>query len=1238
MQKKKEDCSKRSNKQAPKAEPKRKQAPKAKSKAKTEIKTPKSRAATRVPAPNKRRHSLGDYVPKPGGIIRKSYSYAVATLIMAIGAVLFMMLFTFTVADLVTGAPQVLNIFGIAGAHIANIMLMLFGLSSFFFSLICLLMGLITLCGRPFEVRAKEMLGLCLLIFGSSPLFALTFEGRLILDHLPGGVLGAWIAKISIAYMSFTTVYASTLVLIFVGLLLVTDTSFYAFVKHVFNLFKTIILWTIRAFSAPFKYDKKSQELMPVAVYTDQQHEDYDDPDKYYEETPSEILSDSPHAQPPPEFQAPPMIKEAPPEVKHITPEASRKIDENQHLLRDEQELEDIDDPDDLANIDFAAPDIDINDQNAHPRHGQSPENEDAIAAILERIKGKPKLRKSVGFKSVPALEPNFEYNSIISPEKLDKGNYDVTQASSVLGNWQPRRISKKQRVNEPEPETKQAPVKVDAAPENQWLEPAQATMMALGLSPENPQNNDIQPKRPICLTEDILAQCDESYHASVAAYSESIQGIALNPDAITKEANLAPNVSKPLPTEDKEDALAKLARQHGLKLPENLLSAQSPADVKQNAKATAFAPPASTSQKTKTQDIEAFHLNTAPSNAVKTRALLESQALTPSIASFDNFDIRPAQHSPAAPNVTATVQAPPKEAMPKVDQTSTRVPIPVREASSFVNNKKNVATSDDKEAADSKSSSETNPAIKPAQFLKQGSFVVAEGKHKASEDELNEAEKALIEKLGQVRTYQHPPLSLLKYKPDTQKGYQPEELQELADKIEEKLAEYKVEGQVVQICPGPIITRFEFQPAPGTKVSRIAGLSDDLMMALEITSIRILAPIPGKGVVGIEIPNQSRNIIYLKEVIASKSFIEAKSVLTMALGQDSEGEPVVSDLAKMPHLLVAGSTGSGKSVGINTMLCSLLYNATPDELRLILVDPKCLELSIYKGIPHLLVPPITTAKEAASALDWACDEMDRRYQLLSELGVRNILGYNERIKNPPDQRALRHLDKRDSNGEKIHKNLPYIVIVVDEFADLMMVSGKEIETSIARLAQKARAAGIHIILATQRPSTNVITGVIKANFPTRLAFRVFSVIDSRTILDSKGAEALLGMGDSLFLPPNSGLLQRVHGAYVSDEEVQAVADFLSEQGEVQYDESILQSKEDLEGADFNDGDDKIDALYDQAVSIVANAGQASASYLQRRMSIGFNRAARIIDQMEREGVVGPANGQKPREVLIDPL
>jgi len=544
------------------------------------------------------------------------------------------------------------------------------------------------------------------------------------------------------------------------------------------------------------------------------------------------------------------------------------------------------------------------------------------------------------------------------------------------------------------------------------------------------------------------------------------------------------------------------------------------------------------------------------------------------------------------------------------------------------------------------------------------------------------------------------PATSLLEYKPPQAHDTDKQALYDMAERLEQAMANYGVRGKVKEIHMGPVVTMYEFAPAPGTRTGKIANLEKDLAMALEAQAVRIVAPIPGKAVVGVEVPNHARETVYLKEILEDSCFTGASSKLQVGLGKDIKGAPVSVNLSKMPHLLVAGTTGSGKSVAVNGMITSVLFNASPDDVRFIMVDPKMLELSIYEGIPHLLLPVVTDPKKANLALHWAVEEMERRYELLAKTGVRDIAGYNAKVdassgasgkakgdgvvakaaEETPSARARAKklrvviagpdgteqevevdaeseaLDDADGvvaaeRAEEISareaavqataaaaappRKLPYIVIVIDEFADLMMVAPKEVETSVARIAQKARAAGLHLILATQRPSVDVITGLIKANFPSRIALQVASKIDSRTILDQPGAETLLGNGDMLFSDRGTKL-RRIHGAFLSDDEVHRVVEFLKTQGKPVYDLDILKPREE-EGDEGQPADAFHDEIYDQAVAIVCETRQASVSFIQRRLQIGYNRAARMVEQMEREGIVGPANGAKPREVIAPP-
>ena len=495
------------------------------------------------------------------------------------------------------------------------------------------------------------------------------------------------------------------------------------------------------------------------------------------------------------------------------------------------------------------------------------------------------------------------------------------------------------------------------------------------------------------------------------------------------------------------------------------------------------------------------------------------------------------------------------------------------------------------------------------------------------------------------------PPLSLLDEPQHSEYGYSEEALEALSRLVERKLEDFRIAVQVVAVHPGPVVTLFELQLAPGTKASKITNLSKDLARSLSVISVRVVEVIPGKSTIGLEIPNEHREMVYLSEVLCSQEYDQSKSPLTLVLGKDISGGPVVADLAKMPHALIAGTTGSGKSVAINAMILSLLYKAKADEVRLIMVDPKMLELSVYEGIPHLLTPVVTDMKEAANALRWCVGEMERRYRLMAALGVRGIGGYNKKIRDAekagepirdplwqPDPTGLTEDEPAEA---PCLTHMPYIVVVIDELADMMMVVGKKVEELIARLAQKARAAGIHLLLATQRPSVDVITGLIKANIPTRVAFQVSSRIDSRTILDQMGAEHLLGHGDMLYLPPGSSIPQRTHGAFVSDEEVHRVVSFLKKAGQPDYIDEIVQEpteaipglSPEASGVDAEDAD----PLFDEAVRIVTESRRGSISGVQRRLKIGYNRAARLVEEMERIGIVSAPDGKGNREVLAPP-
>lgn len=554
--------------------------------------------------------------------------------------------------------------------------------------------------------------------------------------------------------------------------------------------------------------------------------------------------------------------------------------------------------------------------------------------------------------------------------------------------------------------------------------------------------------------------------------------------------------------------------------------------------------------------------------------------------------------------------------------------------------------------------------------LIVESRFKHADKAEMAAKEKAAEADRRTFIKIGEG-DYQLPSINMLNFDASGQNQVDKTAMLELSARLTQTLENYGVKGEVVAIRPGPVVTMYEFAPAPGTRVNKIVNLTDDLALALEALRVRIVAPIPGKAAVGIEVPNKIRDKVFLKEILADDAFRRGKARLPMALGKDIEGGPAVVDMARMPHLLVAGTTGSGKSVAVNAMITSLLYHCSPEDVRMIMVDPKMLELSIYEGVPHLLLPVVTDPKKANLALRWAVDEMDRRYDLLSRAGVRDIAGYNDKVlklnaahEAEKLQRAA-NIAKRAlarSNGEAIDPDdhsddvvvssssdqtgpinatepptkLPYIVVVIDEFADLMMCAPKEVETSVARIAQKARAAGIHLILATQRPSVDVITGLIKANFPSRIAFHVTSKIDSRTILDQTGAEALLGAGDMLF-SDRGAAPQRLHGCYVDEEEIQRVVTFLKTQGRPVYNMEILKPREDEgEGAAGSTPPGKSDdEMYDKAVQIVSSTGNASISWVQRQLRIGYNRAARLVEEMEKQGVVSGPDHSNKREVLI---
>lgn len=494
-----------------------------------------------------------------------------------------------------------------------------------------------------------------------------------------------------------------------------------------------------------------------------------------------------------------------------------------------------------------------------------------------------------------------------------------------------------------------------------------------------------------------------------------------------------------------------------------------------------------------------------------------------------------------------------------------------------------------------------------------------------------------------QMGGYHLPPLSLLDNPPlqKTDSKKTEEELILNSTILEKKLSDFGIEGKVLQVLPGPVITMYEYEPAPGVKVSKIVNLADDLSMGMRSLGVRILAPVPGKAVVGIEVPNIKRDFVLLKEILSAEEFSQSKKKLLLGLGKDVSGLPVITNLAQIPHLLVAGSTGSGKSVGVNSMICSILFKATPDEVKFIMIDPKMLELSIYDGIPHLIAPVVTNPKKASTALKWAVEEMEKRYKLMTEIGVKNIEAFNHYVdkmkkdQKPVKNQVIENSENKEMDKEQTEVKLPYIVVIIDELADLMMVSGKDVEDSLTRLAQMARAAGIHLLVATQRPSVDVLTGIIKANFPARISFQVTSKVDSRTIIDRIGAEKLLGKGDMLFLPPGTSRLSRIHGAMVSEVEIKRVVDFLKKQQKPIYVDDIFRVKAELEE---NNTDEELDEKYNEAVALVAKSGQASISMVQRKLKVGYNRAARMVELMEKEGIVGPSDGVKPRNVYVNKM
>ena len=1352
--------------------------------------------------------------PKHHSAFRK---FAAAFAFIVLGAAIFLMLFTFTAQDLGGSAETASNLFGFPGAKIADIMLMLFGIGAFHFSFVCLVIGICIAGGKQYDVKATEIIGLCLLILGTVPILALAFGGQNVLDHAPGGVIGQWILSLLTPHAPAFAIVSGCAVIVLFGFLLVTDIRLKAFIFGIWRACAFCVSTLAHVFASPFKADPNENAGDAAESDADDgQNNEFpeqsdiggdDAQSLFYEDTPSQLLDNiacdlddrvaranmrenlrpdsgdcgaeggdiPPQIRPETEhsddiFENVPIAGTASTQnradAQDETDGRSEETDSRDELPRDAAhaqsgekrsqapKLQSLCDgacnssPQDL----FGDEDIgaDVAPAQTTDRKKMPPEtaekSPESLGDIMARIKkSAPKSRSIRRSRSVPALEPDFEFDSILSPEQLEQSkrhadflhpktgaSNDVSPRVSVLQNWKPRAIDRramppktnelknnvrggggdnninninggKNNINHPNA----ADNNYDNAVLPTDILPQITADRETALSPVS----DIPGLMPQNVTRDILAQL-ETADFDIGSHAIADNSASENQKHAGKSANSAVTRMAVAPIDPSAAPADPFGDTAQAVTPAPAVSFPSFADLSENGGAPAALP-----EKSALNDPGSFAASLPA--AAGAMPISGSDASLPDRFGSEDFSVSANRRefgmasgetsspvtfrrrnifdevnrnnsAPGDPNGKRTAFADPNDDAERSEQwralmadanpdfsfnrnnpvmrnpvlraiapeQKTRVPtrIPADGSSDSRDNpsaRADARSDASGERADDSGIENDNAGNGGANrpIAQKGAysaasdgdnagiaeFSVAQEKKRPSAQELDNADKARrIE--NENKDYTLPPLSILRYEQNAQKGFEMDALRTYAKRIKEKLEEYKVFGDVINICPGPVVTRFEYLPAPGTKAAKVEGLSKDLMMALEIMSIRILAPIPGKNVIGIEIPNERRNTIYFKEIVGSGAFRNAKSLLTIALGKDSEGEPVVSDLAKMPHLLVAGTTGSGKSVGINTMLCSLLYNASPDEVKLILVDPKMLELSIYAGIPHLLVPPITTPAETAAALEWACGEMDERYRKLASFGVRNIAGYNQQLKTPTLPSAVECVKQKDENGDPIYKPMPYIVIVVDEFADLMMVAGKEIEKSIARLAQKARAAGIHIILATQRPSTNIITGVIKANFPTRLAFKVMTLTDSRVILDQRGAETLLGNGDSLFLAP-TGALTRVHGAFVSDDEVQAVVSFLSAQRQPEYNYDITAPKDDEEerpSAPQNAFDkDKLDDLFADAVEVVRDAGQASASLLQRRLGIGFNRSARLIEQMERQGIVGPARGQKPREVLI---
>jgi len=1250
----------------------------------------------------------------------KSNGYVIAAVLIILGAILFLMLFTFSATDLLPETEQKMNLFGYIGALISNILLTLFGTASFFFPAICLFKGLTTFCARPLDVKPSELVGLTIILIASTPLLTVLMDGVQLLDHTPGGALGTFIAQLALQHISLPVLEISGAVLSLIGLLLVTDTSLKTFFLGIFKCIRAIFRGIGKLLTAPIEaYKNRPLKNETGAEPTPENVPDpLDDP--LSEESTDELLGA-------------PSLTEMPSNSAQnevLTSNAAPTQTPNSVVVKEDEppsnEL-----PHDI--VDKLDDDEAIEEENDDEAEDSEPQEEkkpeDGIAAILAKvIPGKAKMRSTRRDASVPAVESKFSFDDIVTPEQLalqeagiqpqtneQPEQVEATAPTGVLGNWKPRNIGKKAVLTD-----KAASSASPLSGDNKTFQP-EAVMETLAQVPasEAPFHKSQN------ITNDILAQCDESmsldnfgqHTAEKKADNKNIEQPAERAKAAPKSAEqktgcvasgeLAALVSgskpKPVPTDEEIQAFFKNTSQPNPAALQNIMNDFKPSQNSVRAQArdimqhTRNGSANETNEPTKSFSVDDAILRDRPTRAISLNDIgspsSDKSTREAAAVKFSASEKQPNVHEAktgeyaSQPRTAehATRMAP--AIQPQLsdslwddigdeddmikdlqDYSDEMQKISVAPTPNEDSLKTGGISEEDSDAlarlmknlmhnsAQPSQASEKPfkvPMIENHPIMPQSAhtagFVVAETRKRCSEDDINEAERERQSTENKYEQYKKPSLALLNYNATTQKGYSQDELEVIAKRIEDKFAEFKLSGQITHICPGPVVTRFEFKPAPGIKVARFSDLAHDLMMALEIVSVRILAPIPGKGVVGIEIPNEHRNTIYLKEVLASEAFVHNKSVLTMALGQDTEGTPFITNLAKMPHILVAGTTGSGKSVGINTMLCSILYNATPNEVKLILVDPKCLELSIYAGIPHLLTPPITTAKETSAALDWACEEMERRYRLLQDIGVRNIENYNETLKKAEeapeelDPSVLSNIRQQNDDGTPKHKRLTYLVIVIDEFADLMMVARKEIETQVARLAQKARAAGINMILATQRPSTNVITGVIKANFPARLAFKVQGVVDSGTILGHKGAEALLGRGDSIFQDPSTGLETRVHGCFVSDDEVLKIVKYLCTQGKPEYDDSITAPK----GGGDDAGESRVDApaagghgiqddpVYQRAIEVIRRTGKASTSSLQRELGIGFPKAGKIIDQMEKDGLIGPADSKHNREIYI---